>query len=133
MLRPEKGSILLEGLIAIVIFSFGVLALMGLQAISIKHSTHAKIRGDASYLVNQIVSQIMVDQSNLASYDTTSGGSGTSVAWVNEVTSALPNGTANIAVNTATSQVTVTVTWRNPDEIDDHQYVSTVRVKPAQE
>ncbi|MDP2808831.1 MAG: hypothetical protein Q8O34_01640 [Rhodocyclaceae bacterium] len=133
MLKLEKGSILLEALIAIAIFSFGLLALMGMQAMSIKNSIHAKIRGDASYLVNQIVSQVMVDQGNLATYDSGGGGSAALTAWVHEVQSALPNGTGTIAVNTATSAVTVTVTWRNPDETDAHQYVSTVRVKPAQE
>lgn len=133
MLRRQKGSILLEGLIAIVIFSFGVLALMGMQAMSIKNASHAKIRTDASYLANQIVSQMMVDRNNLASYDSLSGGSPALDAWVAQVQGALPGGTGTVLVNTATSDVTVTLTWQNPDELDAHQYVSVVRVKPAQE
>ena len=38
----QKGSMLLEGLIAILLFSMGIIALMGLQAIAMKNTADAK-------------------------------------------------------------------------------------------
>jgi type IV pilus assembly protein PilV len=43
---------LLEALIAILIFSFGILGLVGLQANAINLSTDAKYRADAALLAN---------------------------------------------------------------------------------
>ena len=60
----QQGSVLLEGLIAILIFSMGILALVGLQAAAIKNSSDAKYRADASYLANQIIGQMWADRAN---------------------------------------------------------------------
>ena len=57
----EKGSVLLEGLIAILIFSFGILAIVGLQANSMRITTDAKMRIDASNIANQRVGIMWTD------------------------------------------------------------------------
>jgi len=49
----QRGSMLLEALISILIFSIGILGIVGLQANSIKISSDAKYRSDASLLANQ--------------------------------------------------------------------------------
>ena len=45
----QQGVVLLESLIAILIFSMGILALVGLQAAMISNTSNAKYRADASY------------------------------------------------------------------------------------
>lgn len=59
-IKAQKGSILLEALIAVVIFSFGILAISGLQAAMMKNTTDATYRAEAAYVVQQYLGQMMV-------------------------------------------------------------------------
>lgn len=60
---------LLEALIGILIFTIGILGLIGLQAVSIKTISEAKYRADAAFLANQIIGRMWADNpGNLASY-----------------------------------------------------------------
>ena len=53
---PRQGGIaLLEVLIAILIFSLGILAIVGVQTITVKQATDAKYRSEANLLVNQLI------------------------------------------------------------------------------
>lgn len=147
--RSQSGSVLLEALFAILLFSVGVIALVALQAISIKNSVDAKYRSDASYLANQIVAQMWLDRSNLDNYAHYTGGnacafSGTAssdvspwvspvTAWVTQVVSLLPGAAANktqILITTvgATRQVKVTVCWKGPQETVTHNYALTAQI-----
>ena len=143
----QQGSSLLEALVAILIFSMGVLALISLQAVSIKNSIDAKYRADASYLANQIVAQMWVDRSNIDSYGhyqtgavcAPFTGSASTYAkvtgWVTQVASLLPGAATNktqIQVNTVgtTKQVKVTVCWQGPQETSAHNFVLTAQINP---
>ena len=123
-LKGQAGVMLLEALVAILIFSLGVIALMGLQAASIAQVSQAKYRTDASYLANQIMGKIWVDQANLAAY--AAGGYAGRVAWDNLVARTLPGGNAAIAVNGRT--VTVQINWKQPDDIVWRRYVSVANI-----
>lgn len=136
MLREQKGSILIEGLVSILIFSIGVIALMGMQSVAIKNANHAKFRNDAALLANQMLSQMMVDQANIANYGDAGGGSPAKDAWLTQVGETLPNGDATITyVDTpaAPRQVTITLTWRAPDEEvgSEHRHVTSANVMQA--
>jgi len=118
---------LLEALIAILIFSMGILALMGMQATAIKTVSESKYRSDASFLANRILGQIWADRVNLASYacnpcTTTGTGNVDTRAWATEIQSGalqLPGVTdaANQPTITlgANNQVQVQVFWRAPN------------------
>lgn len=150
-LRQQRGSALLEALIAILIFSMGIIALMGLQAASIKNSIDAKYRADAAYLTNQIIGQMWVDRSNLDSYKhyptvgtvCAPGGAASTNAnvtsWLNQFTTStsssyLPGATSakqQISVTTPftnTKQVTVTICWKGPQESNYHNFVATAQI-----
>jgi type IV pilus assembly protein PilV len=115
---------LIEALVAILIFSVGVIAVMGMQAVSIEQVSQAKYRTDASYLANQITGQMWIDQTHLASYATP--GSAGRASWDAVVASTLPSGAATIVV--VNSLVTVTVTWQLPNETTGHKYVSVANI-----
>ena len=68
LLAKQSGVMLLEALIGILIFSIGILAVVGLQSLSVKNQADAKYRADASYLANQIIGQMWADRANLALY-----------------------------------------------------------------
>jgi type IV pilus assembly protein PilV len=56
----QSGFMLLEALIAILIFSLGILAIVALQAVSIKLTEDAKYRSDAALLAEELLGQIWV-------------------------------------------------------------------------
>lgn len=122
----QKGVMLLEALVAILIFTLGIIALMGLQAASIQQVSQNKYRTDASYLANQIVGKMWVDQGNLPSY--TSAGYVGRANWDAAVAASLPSGTGTIAV--AGTVVTVTIQWRHPEDVVTRRYVSVASINP---
>lgn len=126
-LKAQGGSILIEGLVSIFIFSLGVIALIGMQTMSINESIHGKYRMDAGYLANEIVGQMMLDKNNIANYpDAATTTSPFRTAWNTRVAAILPNGSATIAANG--SAVSIVVSWRNPNETSSHSYRSVAQV-----
>lgn len=133
--ETQAGIILLEGLIAILIFSVGILAIVGMQAMAVKQSTDAQYRSQASLLVNQLLGTMWVSDRSTAALQTkfNTGGDGYNT-WLGDVTAALPNAAANPpTVNVSGSGiVTVTVYWLAPNEpatATPHQYVSVAQIR----
>lgn len=122
--KSQEGVMLIEALVAILIFTIGVIAVMGMQAVSIEQVSQAKYRTDASYLANQITGTMWVDQSNLASYAT--AGYVGRAGWDAVVAKTLPAGTGTIAVNG--TLVTVTINWQQPNETVVRKYVAVANI-----
>lgn len=123
----QGGFLLIEALVAILIFSVGVIALIGLQSLSLSNSLHGKYRADAGYLANGIIAQMMADRTNVASYvDGASPQATQRGEWDTEVAAALPNGSGSIAMSG--SAVTVVVGWRSPDETSGHNHTAVAQV-----
>jgi type IV pilus assembly protein PilV len=98
----QQGVVLLEALIAILLFSMGVLALVGLQGAMIKNTSDANYRVAASFIAQQRIGQIWADPGNAITYLATSA-----------VVSSLPSGLLTVT-NPATNQYKVVVTWTQP-------------------
>jgi type IV pilus assembly protein PilV len=116
----QAGIALIEALMAMFMFSLGVLALVGVQAVMTKNVTHAKLRSEASLLANQIIGQMWLDQANLANYVVEEGecsGAGdidACTTWLTAVGQMLPAGGAEITVNGRV--VTVALNWQMPGD-----------------
>lgn len=133
----QQGMILLEGIFAILIFSIGILGLMGLQAASIKNVGDAKYRADASFLTDQIIGRMWADRANLPCYAHQPAGACSSPAskanlqnWLDNVGSLLPGATASlqqISVD-ADNQVTVRVKWRAAQDAQTHTFVAVAHI-----
>jgi type IV pilus assembly protein PilV len=145
--KSQKGVLLLEAMIAILLFSVGVLAVVGLQANAIKNVSQSKFRSDAAFMANQILGQMWADRTNVANYALPSGSSANVTAWKTQVGATLPNATgANAPTITITPtayagppaytsyQITVTVRWQTADEMSAasrppaHQHVTTATI-----
>jgi type IV pilus assembly protein PilV len=128
----QRGSILLEGLIAILIFSLGILSIVALLGASVKNTSNAKYRADASLLANEIIAQMWIgDKSNLslkARYTQTSAAE--FLAWQAAVARVLPATATNSLVIGITDDnvVTVTVRWQVPGESSANQYMAVTRI-----
>jgi type IV pilus assembly protein PilV len=115
--RSQAGVMLIEALIGILIFSIGILALIGMQGAAIRNTTDARYRSEASFLANQIIGQMWVDRANLTQY--TTAGYAPRDAWETNVASLLP-GVTGPRVPTITvspeNEVVVTIQWLQPGE-----------------
>jgi type IV pilus assembly protein PilV len=124
---------LLEALVAILIFSVGILAIVGMQATAVQDMGEAKYRSDAAFLANQIVADMWGNSSNLAAYAYSGSGSVPAQlqSWVNTVQSRLPgvnvaggNNLPIVAVG-ANNVITITMRWqpaRNAASNTGHSY-----------
>lgn len=129
----SHGFALLEVLIAILIFAFGILGLIGLQSAMTRAQTVAAFRGDASSLASELLGIIWTDIANIDKYDTASGncdGHARCLVWKNKVGSTLAGATPVVTAD-ATGQVTITIRWTVPGE-DAHQYVTSSNVQAVE-
>lgn len=115
----QQGAVLLESLIAILIFSMGILALVGLQAAMIENTAEAKYRADASYIAQQRIGAMWADPDNLASYLEASPGT--------SISNLLPSGRRTVTQPTPGTFI-VTVTWRAPGDPVQHQFSTTASI-----
>jgi type IV pilus assembly protein PilV len=125
----QRGATLLEALIGILIFSIGILALIGMQALAIKHMSDAKYRSDASFFANEIIGQMWVNRASLGTYAYAGAGAPPAAidSWVTSIQNALPGVTvaANRPIITvAGTTVTVTVRWQLPGGADVHRHIT---------
>jgi type IV pilus assembly protein PilV len=59
--RAQRGAYLLEALVGILIFSFGILGIVGLQAQSIRMTNDSEYRAEAVYMANALISKMWTD------------------------------------------------------------------------
>jgi len=110
--KNQSGMLLIEVLLSILIFSFGILGLVGLQAVSTQNSTNSGERTIAANLANDIVSQMWLRNSSLPS-DANLAGDIT--LWQARVlASGLPNAAGTVVL--AGGVTTVTITWKAPSK-----------------
>lgn len=155
-LRRQNGMMLLEALIGLMIFSVGILAMIGMQAAAFSAAADAKYRTDAAAYANDIISKIWmsVDRTSdaatitsLNNFQYNTGGADCAftggpadatntvlAGWVSAVTdtTGLLGATAamqQIAVSTAAlNRVTITVCWKAPQDVRSrkHQVITYV-------
>jgi type IV pilus assembly protein PilV len=66
----QTGSMLIEVLIAILIFSVGILGIVGLQASAVNASSDAKYRSEAALLANELIGKMWVSDRTQATLQT---------------------------------------------------------------
>lgn len=145
MTRPfpsiQRGFTLIEVMVSILIFSIGVIALVGMQSLMISNSIDAENRIQAGYYANSLIGQMWVDRgasdTNLNSYDTEDSGGRPAGhyldAWIANVQANLPGSTgANAPIVRVTgNRVDITIRWRLPSDSSVHTYSTTAIITGA--
>lgn len=134
-LGQQSGVVLLESLIAILVFSLGILGIVGMQATAVKQVTDARYRAEASLLVDQLLGTMRVSDRSPAALQTAFNTGGAAYnGWLGNVSATLP-GTGSyppaVAVD-ANGVVTITVSWRAPNEdasVGVHRYDAVAQIK----
>lgn len=135
--NSQAGVMLLEVLIALLIFAIGALGLIGMQAVSAKLTGESKYRAEASLFADQLISQMWADDRTnavlVANYESTTGGA-KYTEWKNMIQAAgtgLPGATganAPLVAIDVNNVVTVTIFWQAPEETAAHKYVTVARL-----
>lgn len=111
----QKGSILLEGMISIMIFSFGLLGIAGYQAAMIKQTSNIQYRLQASLLVSSAMGEMEANPTLVSCYKATCPDA---QPWFDKVAK-LPGATAHPPLIEAVGNGTaITVSWALPKEND---------------
>ena len=129
--EKQHGVMLIEALIGILIFSIGILALMGMQATAMRATIDAKYRSEAAFLANEIIGTMWVNRANIPQYATASCGSNVDcAAWRTRVQAMLPNATGGNAptIVIVGQQATVTVFWQRPGESTVSNHVAVAQI-----
>lgn len=122
----QSGATLIEVLVAILVFSFGILGMVGMQARAVQFSVDAEDRTRAALIANEMVTTMWT-------LGTTTPDAAVVDAWETRVADAaaagISNATGAVSAPDADGTVTVTVTWRNPSQAAsdaDHVYETKV-------
>lgn len=123
----QRGSSLLEALIALLILSFAILGLIGLQSNLLRIASQAQYRLQASLLAQNVAGMMSVDAANVGCYALVArsampcpAGAAQSTAqagaWREEVLASLPNATEPSIAVAANRTATVTLSWKSPKD-----------------
>jgi type IV pilus assembly protein PilV len=125
----QQGMALIEALVGVLIFAFGIIGLVGLQVAMTRAQGTAKFRSDAAYLGSQVVGVMWADRANMAQYNTAGGCAAYAVCkdWTDKVTTSLPAGSASL-VTTGAGDVAVTITWSTNAE-GTHTHVLNTSIR----
>jgi len=138
-LQGQSGVVLIEALLGILIFSIGILALIGMQSVAVKNTVDARYRTEAAYLASSVVSQMRLDMANITLYpDTNTGSYAPRTTWRNQVEATLPGiniasvqrvpsislvpGPTYAGDLDAPNQITVVVRWLQPGETQERRF-----------
>ena len=131
----QRGSYLLEALIAVLVISFGALGLVAALGNSIRATNDARYRTEAANLASAMVADMWT--TTAAQLDAQFGQSGSKLStWQTKAASLLPNAASNPptvdltqpGLSTQSRTVVVTVFWQLPGATERHQYILTAQI-----
>ncbi len=114
----QHGATMLEVLVSILIFSFGILGLVGMQARATQYSIDAEDRNRAALFADDLAAQMRLARTvSLTSAQIATWTS--RVQGLDPVTSAptgsgLPNATVTVTPDVTTNTAVIDITWRHP-------------------
>ena len=132
--RGSRGGFLLEALVALLIFSFGLMAMAGLQTRAARHFNEAQYRANAAELVQATIASMRAsDPATLAArFDHSAGtadwlellGRAKRLPGVNDVQN--PPAIQIVDGPTTTSrQISLSVFWQTPGDLAAHRYAAS--------
>ena len=119
----QRGFMLIEVLITVIVVSLGLLGLAGLQATGLRHNTSSYLRSQATFLAYDMADRIRANRrdalNNAYDIELKDSASGTSLAvldlqeWKGLLDDRLPEGDGSVSSNQIGNKTvfTITVEW----------------------
>lgn len=130
----QNGSSLLEGLLAIAVFSIGLLSLLMLLSASLVETGNARYRSEASMLAADLIAQMWTGDRSLAELRArfTDAESEDYQRWLGTVHSRLPGTDGKTNVPTITiddnRKVKILLRWQAPGDGKPHQLLTLATI-----
>ena len=146
----QSGVMLLEALIALLVFSLGILTVIGIQASSIRMTADAQLRSKAALLADRLVGEMWASGGDMTRLETNFKTGGAAYKdWLDDVKNFEAGGLPGVDPNGDTApvvtvtpggvvegkarnaEVTVTLFWRTPSMTADdppHRHIVTSHV-----
>lgn len=137
----QHGAVLLEALVAILVFSLGILGFIGLQAVAIQQSGDALYRAEAAQLVDQLMGEMWAGNRAVADLQSqfntcTANTCAAYQDWLLRVQARLPGVSASlnapqVDVDSA-GRVNITVYWQSASDdplASPHRYDTSAQVR----
>lgn len=119
--HAQGGFALLEILVSLLLFSFGLLGFVALQARAVSISSDAQDRNRAALLANELASVMWITGSTAIADDTLTN-------WGKKINAGLPGGAGSVSSAGANSAL-ITITWGAPSRLSSEakqRYTTTV-------
>jgi type IV pilus assembly protein PilV len=125
----QKGTVIVETLVAILIFSVGVLGIVGMQGNMIKNTAESKYRADASNIARATIGAMWADIDPASNLDT-------HLATSEDISMFLPGGKRTVRkdkviTDSAGSVIggafTIIITWQAPGE-PQHTFTTVANI-----
>ena len=116
LLRKQKGTTLIEVLIAVVIISIGLLSVAALQTVALKSNGGSYLRSQATFLAYDLADRIRAAPDSAVNGDYDDGESGDRAEWDARVVNQLGSGAIGelvMVVGSTARQATITVQWND--------------------
>lgn len=133
MSSRDGGSALIESLLAVLVFSVGLLSLLALLTATLKESDNARYRSEASLLATDLVSRMWSGERSLQSLrQRFTPAADEYQRWLERVKSTLPGITDNqnlpeLLIDDE-RRITLTLRWQIPSDTQQHQLVVVTRL-----
>jgi type IV pilus assembly protein PilV len=136
LFHRQGGSYLLEALIAILIFSFGILGLIGLLGSSVRITNDARYRSEAANLASAMIADMWTMKASQLDTEFGTSGSGKLGTWETKAAALLPQAgvtdPVKVDLSNGLSQqsrtAAVTLRWQLPGESTPHQHSMTAQI-----
>jgi type IV pilus assembly protein PilV len=133
MSSRRVGSALIESLLAVLVFSVGLLSLLALLTATLKESDNARYRSEASLLATDLVSRMWSGERSLQSLrQRFTPAADEYQRWLERVRSTLPGITDNqnlpeLLIDDERT-IRLTLRWQIPSDTQQHQLVVVTRL-----
>jgi len=133
MSSRRVGSALIESLLAVLVFSVGLLSLLALLTATLKESDNARYRSEASLLATDLVSRMWSGERSLQSLrQRFTPAADEYQRWLERVRSTLPGITDNqnlpeLLIDDERT-ISLTLRWQIPSDTQQHQLVVVTRL-----
>ncbi len=128
-LHTQAGMGMIEVLVAVLLVSFGILGLVGMQGTSIATISDIRYRSEATALADSMISQLWVETGTdnvLPAY--VEDNTALPTQWLSQV-NRLPGAAANppTLAASANNVVTLTIQWQPPNgRVSNHRVVTAI-------